>query len=224
MTIALLAALMRALPMALCLPLPGVVPRIALGLVLASAGLGVPGLAKVELARLPAELVLGLALGLLVAAPVWAARYAGGLVGATLESRKDGGAFGLLFGTLAWVVFCGVGGLSMLLDAYLGSYARSSLREAPAPGTVDTLVRAGGDLLALSCKLALPALLSIAILELGAASLARFEESAGFDLGAQRIARGARPVLAMLLVVASLAAVSHGVGLATRGLGPNPSQ
>ncbi len=208
MTEAYVAGLARAVPMALCLPLPSVGARLALALVLVGAGL--PTIDAHSSARLPAELILGVTLGLLVAAPVWAARWAGALVGGAIVPRQQLEAPGLLFATLAWITFGASGGFTALLEAYLGAHAY-----APAP---DALVHAGAGLLALGCRLAVPALLALAILELGVVVIARFEESAGLSLGVAQLGRGARPVIAMLLVAASLAAIGHGVGDATRAL------
>jgi type III secretory pathway component EscT len=208
-----LLGLLRALPLALCLPLPGLLPRFALALLLAAAAPASAGAVS-----LPTDLVTGAALGLLVAAPVWAARFAGDLVGGALGPRTRTDTVGLTLAALGWVVFSAAGGLSSLLAAFLGSYARWPA----APQGLDGLVRAGTELLGLGCRVALPALLGLAVLELGASLLARFEESAGLELGAARLTRSARPAVAMLLVVASLAAFSMGITSAVRALGAGP--
>ena len=200
----LFVAAMRAVPLALCLPLPGVAVRVAVGLVLASAGAGVPGSDGGEPLH---ELVIGLALGLAVAAPVAAARYAGRVIEGGLRARTR--SLGLLFATLAWLVFGAAGGLSLLVNAYLGSYKR-----VPLGGGIELVARAG--FCGLVADLALPALLALAVVELGAGILARFEDGADLPIGAQRLAHAARPLVALLLVVASLAAFSRGVSAATR--------
>src|SRR5262245_9722035 len=116
------AALLRALPMAFALPLPGLVPRAALALVFALCA--VAGPVSAESRTWPVEAVRGLALGLSVAGPVWAARWAGAVVGRPLAGggrRFDLAAWPELSGVLAWAIFAATGGLRALYVGYLTS-------------------------------------------------------------------------------------------------------
>lgn len=214
---ALLGACLRAAPLCFVLPLPGLLARIALAIVLACAGAGAVSAAPLGGATLIAELARGLALGLAVAVPIYAARWAGHLIGAA-SARRGVASMELASGVLGWVIFCAAGGGLLLVEAYLGSYARWPLGAPLLTGgaTVAAIAKAGGELLALTGSLALPALLALALVELSGALLSRFERSAGFPVGAGTLAAAARPLVAMLLLVASLAAFVEGVGSATR--------
>jgi len=214
---ALLAAWLRAVPLALCLPLPGLAARLALGLVLGLVGAGAPGLALSSL-RLPHELAIGLMLGLGVAAPVWAARWAGDLIGYSIARAHR--PLTSLYSVLAWLAFLAVGGANLLVSAYASSYARYS--PGAAAQLDDGVIEAGAALATLAARLALPSLLAIAAVELSAALLARFERGAQLAIDAPSLARGLRPLLVLLLLVASLAAFSQGVGAATRAVAVSP--
>jgi type III secretory pathway component EscT len=118
--------------------------------------------------------------------------------------------------TLGWLIFCAAGGGGLLVGAYLRSYARWPVSAAAVVDST-SLLRAGGELIALGARLALPALLVLALVELAAGLLGRFERGAAVEPGAKAIARTARPILAMILLAASVAAFTHGVGAAVQG-------
>ena len=65
---------------------------------------------------------------------------------------------------------------------------------------------------ALAAGLALPTLLALAVVELCAGMIGRVERAAALDAGAPRLARAARPIVALLLFCASLAAFAEGIG------------
>jgi type III secretory pathway component EscT len=206
-----LLALLRAIPFALALPLPAFGARIALGLVLA---LCIPTPQSVDAQGGLLELARGLSLGLAVALPLWAARYAGSLVDASV-SRRGRSTFTQLTALLAWVMFGAAGGVTRLAVVYAGSYARW-----PVGGTfagepwLSLVQRAGADWLAFVAQLALPTLFALALAEGVAAFLARFEHGAGLEVGAPSLARAVRPVLALLMIAASIAIFARGLALA----------
>jgi type III secretory pathway component EscT len=232
---AVLGALLRAAPLCGVLPLPGLWARVALAIVLAAAAQGVPGAAAGDGALLPLmlrELVRGLALGLFVGLPVLAARWAGGLIGDS-AARRGPAVAALGASVLGWLVFSAAGGATLLVDAFLRSYARWPLLAAARPDVevaqaTAALGRSGAELIALAARLALPALLVLACVELAAGLLARFERGAIFEPGAESIARALRPVLVLVLLAASVAAFTHGVGAAVldvqRSLRAQPSR
>jgi type III secretory pathway component EscT len=118
---------------------------------------------------------------------------------------------------LGWVIFCAAGGGGLLVGAFLRSYVRWPVVAAVASADPTALMHAGADLLVLGARLALPAMLVLALVELAAGLLARFERGATVEPGAEAIARSARPILAMILLAASVAAFTHGVGAAVIG-------
>jgi len=179
----LFTAALRTVPLALCLPLPGLFPRVALGLALAS--FGAPPEAPLR------AIVDGVALGLGVAGPVWAARWAGRIVGGPSRSPLSP-----LYATLAWITFFIAGGPVLLFGAASQQMPR------------------GAQLFSLAARLALPALLAFAIVEVLAGLASRVEGDAPFE--AQRVAAASRPLLAALLALGGLASFAHGVAQALR--------
>jgi type III secretory pathway component EscT len=206
-----LIALLRAVPFALALPLPFVAARIALGLVLA---LCIPAPPSIDAQGVVLELARGLMLGLAVALPLWAARYAGSLVDAS-TSRRGRSTFADLGALLAWVIFGAAGGVTRLAAVYAGSYARWPTSGAFAGEPwLSAMQRAGIDWLALVAQLALPTLFALALVESVAALIARFEHGAGFEVGAPSLARAARPVFALIMLAASIAIFARSLALA----------
>ena len=193
-------AALRAMPLAMCLPLPSLPGRVALGLVLVAIGAGVPGIGEMSADRIPLELALGLALGLLTSAPLWAARWAGALIGSQLLDRRE--SVSALYTTVAWLAFCAVKGPSLVVASYIHSYSI-------APGMdISTL---GSKMFVLVASLALPSLIAIAVVELCAGVVQRFERGAGLPVEARAIAHAARPVLVLLLLAGSVAALATSV-------------
>ncbi len=205
--LALYAACLRALPLALCMPLPGWWLRIAFGLVLALAGASAPTLQTFSWDHAPLELFAGVALGLLATLPVWAARWAGGLVGVQMGATRD--AVQTTFAVIAWLAFCAARGPQLLLSAYLASYKIWPTGQ---------MIAAGHALLALTASLALPSLLAVGLVELCAGLVQRFERSARLPLDARALASAVRPLVVALLLAGSLAAFTQSVAAATRML------
>ena len=189
----LLLAALRMVPLALCLPLPGLVPRLAFGLVLASFGATLPQ----DPSWLNATLS-GAALGLAVLAPVWAARWAGAIVGRAVRTPTIEG----IYTTTAWLAFFAVGGPSLLLR----------VAALPLDGAVH-----GHRFVQLAASVALPTLLALAIVEVLAGIAQRWEHATETPLHAHRVARSLRPLVASLILLGGFASLAHGVGEATRG-------
>ena len=189
----LLLAALRMVPLALCLPLPGLVPRLAFGLVLASFGTSLPQ----DPSWLKATLS-GAALGLAVLAPVWAARWAGAMVGRAVRTP----AIDAIYTTTAWLVFFAVGGPTLLL------------RVASFP--LEGVVVHGRRFVQLAASVALPTLLALAIVEVLAGIAQRWEHATEAPLHAQQVARSLRPLVASLVLLGGLASLAHGVGEAIR--------
>jgi type III secretory pathway component EscT len=215
-TAAIASAAFRALPLCLILPFPTTWARLALGIVLAVVGAS--AMTDVEHLSIARELARGLALGLGVAVPVYAARAAGAAFGAVAVRRDPGIA--RLATTLAWSVFLFAGGGSFLVGTYLRSYLAWPVGEATATN-LDALVRTGGQWLALVAQLALPILSLVALVEIVAALVSRFEDTARLDGSGSSspivspiatMVRAARPILVLVLFAASIAAFTHGVG------------
>jgi type III secretory pathway component EscT len=210
-TIGWLIALLRAIPFALALPLPFVVARIALGLVLA---LCIPAPQIVDAQGMVLELARGLSLGLAIALPLWAARYAGSLVDASV-SRRGRSSFAELSALLAWVIFGAAGGVTRLAVVYASSYARWPVGSAFASEAwLSAVQKTGIDWLAFVAQLALPTLFALALVEGVAALVARFEHGAGFEVGAPSLARALRPLLSLLMLAASIAIFVRGLAAA----------
>ncbi|MEO6954286.1 MAG: hypothetical protein ABI321_20960 [Polyangia bacterium] len=183
----LLLAALHTVPLALCLPLPGLLARLAFGLVLASFG-GAHDTSPLH------AIVSGLGLGLMVLAPVWAARWAGAIVGKAVRTPALDG----IYTTLAWLAFFAVGGPVLLMCA-------SAL-------PTDGFAMHGARFVELAASLALPTLLALAILEVLAAVANRWELAAETPLQAHRVTRSLRPLVASLLLLGGLASFAHGVG------------
>jgi type III secretory pathway component EscT len=213
---AFLGALLRAAPLCLVLPMPALAARLTLALTLAVVALGAPGVDHLGTATLGVELARGIALGLGVAAPLYAARWAGALIDRH-GTRQVGGPATQIASALGWVVFCAAGGAELLAQAYLHSYARWPAGAGTFARDVAALTRLGVDTFALSAQLALPALLVLGLVELSVGLVARFERTVRFDGGIAALSSTARPMLVALLLTASVAAFTHGVGAAVLG-------
>jgi type III secretory pathway component EscT len=201
-------ALARALPLCLVLPLPGWPPRLALALVLGwSAPLG----SAAPDGALPVEIARGLALGLGLGLPVWAARAATRALG--LVAAREHAIFDWSAAALAWSLFCAFGGATLLCGAYLGSYAAWPLGGPTPLGEAHglALLESGRGAFALFARLALPGLLAVALLELCTGLLARLEGAARAPLGAARLGQALRPIIALVLFSGSLAALVAGL-------------
>ncbi len=121
---------------------------------------------------------------------MWAARWAGGVVGVPARSPLS-----TLYATLAWLAFFVAGGPMLLF------------------GAVSMHLSRGTQLFSLAARLALPALLAYAIVEVLAGLAVRVEgETPTF--GAARLSSASRPLLAAVMVLSGLASFAHGVAAA----------
>ena len=206
--------LLRAAPLCAVLPLPGLAARAALAVVLTAAAWGAPAVEPSPIVLLR-ELARGLFLGLGVATPLYAVRWAGGLIGQA-NGRDGDRPTALVAGTLGWVIFSSAGGTSALVRAYLGSYARWPVA-APVlidPAVPAAMARLGTECIALVAGLALPALCVLSLVELAGGLLARYERVSVLDANGTSLARTARPVVVALLLTGSAAAFTQAIGAA----------
>ena len=143
----------------------------ALLVVPADAALALPlGVAVIAAAR---ELVIGASLGIVAAVPLLAAVAAGRLV--DLAGRASRGPYTALFGVLAAAVFVGIDGHVAVIAAIVESH-----RAAPALGAVQPSVLAAfAGLVPIAVRLAIPWLVTAAVVEIAAGAGARVAGRAG---------------------------------------------
>jgi flagellar biosynthesis protein FliR len=132
------------------------------------------------------------------------------MVDTPIGQRREG--MSTLFEVIAWMAFCAARGPYLLIAAVAKSYR-------VWPGTA-SVSQVGGEAVALAVSLALPSLLAIALVEVCATLAQRLETSARMPFDARSLALALRPVVVMLLCVASLAAFTESVANATRAILP----
>jgi flagellar biosynthesis protein FliR len=131
----------------------------------AGAALVMPlGVAVVAGAR---ELVIGASLGVLAAVPLLAAAAAGKLV--DVSSRAQRGPYAAMFGVLAAAVFVGIDGHVAVLAAIVDSHRAAPALAAVQPGVMAALAA----LLPAAVRLAVPWLITAAVVEIAAGAGAR---------------------------------------------------
>ena len=114
------------------------------------------------------EAVIGATLGVLAAMPLVIARSAGRFVDAANRSRGDG-PYGTLFGILGAAVFVGIDGHVLVIRAVVDSFVA-----VPALGATHARVLASlGALVPAAVQLAIPWLVTAAIVELAAGAAMR---------------------------------------------------
>ena len=119
------------------------------------------------------ELVVGATLGLLAALPLLAAAAAGRLVDVTLSARQ--GPYAGLFAVLAGAVFVGIDGHVALITAVVDSF-----RTAPAIATTEPRILAAiGGLIPSAVALAIPWLVTAAVVEIAVGAGVRVAGRAG---------------------------------------------
>lgn len=149
------------------------------------------------------EAVIGATLGVLAAMPLVIARTAGRLVDAANRGRGDG-PYGALFGILAAAVFVGIDGHVAVIRAVVDSFAA-----VPALGATQVrALSALGALVPAAVQLAIPWLVTAAIVELAAGAAARVA-----GRSAMHVPVGAAAPAALVMMTATLVA-TLAVGIA----------
>ena len=127
------------------------------------------------LAMAAREAVIGASLGVVAAVPLVAATAAGRIV--DVASGATRGPYAAMFGLLAAAVFVGIDGHVTAIAAIVASY-----RAAPALGAVQpTVLRAVAALVPVAVRLALPWLVTAAVIEIAAGAGARVAGRAGMN-------------------------------------------
>ena len=177
----LVLALRGVAAVAVLTALVGGMPRVVQAALAASAGvwsaLLVVPVRTVEpsVAAAASELVIGGALGIAAAIPLLAAQTAGRLVDAASGRRGDG-PYRVLFGVLAAAVFVGIDGHVRAIEALVESH-----RTLPAQADVVAVLAA---LVPVSVRLALPWLVTAAIVEIAIGAGVRVAGRAGVHVPA----------------------------------------
>jgi flagellar biosynthesis protein FliR len=152
------------------------------------------------------ELVLGGTLGIAAAVPLVAAATAGRLVDA---AAPPGQAYRALFGVLAAAVFVGIDGHVTLVTAIADSYAAVPMLDAVQPGVLASLAA----LIALAVKLAIPWLVTAAVVQLAI--------GIGVRLGGRAVAgvpiAAATPAALVMMTAALVATAAIAIAAAMRG-------
>ncbi len=166
----LVFALRGAAAIAVLTTVVGGVPRVVqLGLAIVvgvwamiAANVGAPIVAGPELWIVAArELVIGATIGIVAAVPLVAAAIAGRLVDIANRGGKDG-PYARLFGILAAAVFVGIDGHVTFVRGIAESYANVPAIADVQPRVIDAL----GTLIAIGVRLAVPWLVTAAVVEI----------------------------------------------------------
>ena len=197
---ALVLALRGAAAVGMLTVLAGGLPRILqVGLVVvvglwsaAIAGVAVPDDALWLVAA--RELVVGATIGLIAALPLIAATTAGRLVELSGGARTHG-PYSALFGILAAAVFVGIDGHVAVVTAITESYRAVPLLATTQPRVLDAL----GGLVTAAVRLAVPWLVTAAVVEIAIGAGARLAGRAG-----QHLPHGAAVPAALVMMTATL--------------------
>ena len=164
-------------------------------------------------AALPAEVLLGLLLGLVAALPFAAAEAAGALLDVGVQPwqarRGARGPLGEAYVLFALALFAAVDGPRLVATAAGRSYLALPIGHVPSAAE---LVGVGARLVAVGVALAAPALAALLVAELGLTLVGRVQPSLGRAVMAA-------PLRALVVVLVAAA----GVYAAARGLGPTLS-
>jgi type III secretory pathway component EscT len=139
------------------------------------------------------EVVIGATLGLLAAMPLVAASMAGRLVDVSGGARR--GPYALLFGVLSAAVFVGIDGHVAVVTALVDSY-----RMVPTMATVEPRVLGAlGGLVPAGVALAVPWLVTAAVVEIAAGAGVRLAGRAG-----RHVSTAAAVPSALVMITATL--------------------
>lgn len=141
------------------------------------------------------ELVVGATLGLIAAVPLVAANMAGRLVDVSAGARN--GPYAPLFAVLAAAVFVGIDGHVAVIAAVVDSYGAVPTIVTVAPRVVSAL----GGLVPAGVALAVPWLVTAAVVEIAAGAGVRLAGRAGPHVGT---AAGTAVPAALVMITATL--------------------
>lgn len=215
---ALLLALRGAAAVAVLTTLVGGIPSIVrLGLAavfglwaMIASGAALPDDASVILAA--RELVIGATLGIVATVPLLAAKLAGQLVDQVAlgaQARGAQGPYSALFGVLAAAVFVGIDGHIAFATAISDSYATAPALTEVQPRVLDAL----GGLIAAGVKLAVPWLVTAAVVQLAVGAGSRI---AGRSALHAPVAAAVPAALAMM-TAALISTLAIAIAAAIRG-------
>lgn len=212
LVLALVLALRGAAAVLVLVTLVGGIPRLVVAGLAAAAGLWSAAIAGVQLpdealglvaAR---ELVIGATLGVLAALPLLAVATAGRLVERASGRANDAslgqprGPYGALFGVLAAAVFVGIDGHVSFVTAIVTSFRDIPAVAVAQPSVLATLA----SLLPIAVQLAIPWLVTAAVVEIAAGVALRLAGRAAND-GAIAAATPAALVMMTASLIGTLA-------------------
>lgn len=175
--------------------------RSIVGALLAAAALPlVAAQPEASFGALPAELVVGLWLGLVAALPFAAAQAAGALVDLGVHARRRQGPIAEGYFLFALALFAAVDGPRLVAVAAGRSYLAWPIGHAPTAGQ---LLAAGTHLVAAGVAVAAPALAAMLVAELALALVGRVQPELGRSVAAA-------PLRALTVLLVAAAAVYAG--------------
>ncbi|MDX2087167.1 MAG: flagellar biosynthetic protein FliR [Kofleriaceae bacterium] len=155
------------------------------------------------------ELIVGATLGLIATLPLLAANIAGRLVDVGAGAAK--GPYAPLFGVLAAAVFVGIDGHVAVLAAVVDSY-----RAVPTIVTVEPRVLGAlGGLVPAGVALAVPWLVTAAVVEVAAGAGVRLAGRAGSHVGTASTA--AVPAALVMITATLVSTLAVGIAALVRG-------
>jgi flagellar biosynthesis protein FliR len=157
------------------------------------------------------ELVVGATLGLLAAVPLLAAGFAGRLVDTSLPARR--GPYAALFAVLAGAVFVGIDGHVALLTAIADSYRVSPVLGVPSLEAAPSVLAALGGLVPAAVALAIPWLVTAAVVEIAVGAGLRVAGRAG----AHAPVAAAVPAALVMITAALVSTLAVGIAALVRG-------
>jgi len=174
------------------------------------AGAGVPADGSLVLVAAH-ELVVGATLGLLAAVPLLAAGIAGRLVDTSLPARK--GPYAALFAVLAGAVFVGIDGHVALLGSIAESYRVTPVLGTVPLGVQPSVLAALGGLVPAAVALAIPWLVTAAVVEIAIGAGVRVAGRAG----AHAPVAAAVPAALVMITAALVSTLAVGIAALVRG-------
>lgn len=154
------------------------------------------------------ELIIGATLGIVAVVPLLAAATAGRLVDVANNPRA--GPYRTLFGILAAAVFVGVDGHVAVVTAITDSYAAVPVAAESQP----RLVVALGGLVTAAVRLAVPWLVTAAVVEIAAAAATRLGGRAGAHLPGS----AAVPAALVMMTASLVATLAVAIAALVRGM------
>jgi flagellar biosynthesis protein FliR len=206
-----LAGLRGAAAIGVLAAIAGGIPRLVVVGLAAFAGawsaLAVPPVADPSLVIAARGVALGAAMGVVAALPLVAARVAGQLVDRASASPR--GPYAALFGLLAAAVFVGIDGHVTAITAIVDSHARLPALADVQPRVLDTL----GTLVAIAVRLAIPWLVTAAVVELAVGAGLRVAARSASHVPAA----AAVPAALAMMTAALVSTLAVAIAVAIRG-------